>query len=100
MAALRATNQLNALRVSSELGVGNFPDNVLTAWAIEIVRAHRVVNQSESAFIEEARNKGWTWEQIRDRLGFQSLEVAKGRQEALALELERTQPPNIPGAYS
>ncbi|MEV4604430.1 hypothetical protein AB0K15_44630 [Amycolatopsis sp. NPDC049253] len=98
-AALKSTNQLTALQVSSELGVAEFPDEILLAWGLEIVRTRRVVNQSESAFITVARNRGWSWNRICDRLGLPSVEATEERQDALAVELDRTQPSNIPDAY-
>jgi hypothetical protein len=95
---LLPTEHLTALLAVTQLGHA-VPEDVLDAWAREVVLAHRVVNQSEPAFIAEARRQGWSWERIADRLGLPDAETAEQRQAVLEAELTRTHPQNLPGAW-
>jgi hypothetical protein len=95
---LPEADQLNALLASTHLG-RPCPDDVLEAWGREVVISRRVVDQSEPAFIAEARRQGWSWERIADRLGLPDAAAAEQRQAVLEAELTRTHPQNLPGAW-
>ncbi|WP_328609843.1 hypothetical protein OG943_12165 [Amycolatopsis sp. NBC_00345] len=95
---LPEADQLSALLAATNLGHA-YPDDVLEAWGHEVVLARRVVDQSEPAFIAEARRQGWSWERIAERLGLPDAETAEQRQAVLEAELIRTHPQNLPGAW-
>jgi hypothetical protein len=89
-------DQLSALRlVASEPGV-DVPDEVLARWYPALTRARRLADQSEPAFIEQARHQGWSWARIAAVLGLPDAEAAERRPDALAAELTRTHPSVTP----
>ncbi|QWF76935.1 hypothetical protein [Amycolatopsis sp. CA-230715] len=92
-AVLMETAPLTGLAMAS-YRAEEVPDGILGAWALEIVRARRIVNQSEPTFIRQARDQGWSWQQIADRLGLPSAEAAAMRCDELDAELARTDPSN------
>ncbi|SEO84720.1 hypothetical protein [Amycolatopsis saalfeldensis] len=91
-------DRLTKMQLATQLG-HDVPPEVLSQWGHEIVIARRVVDQSEPAFIAEARRQGWSWERIADRLGLPAAEAAEQRQTVLEAELTRTHPRNLPGAW-
>ncbi|MGH9061725.1 MAG: hypothetical protein ACRDZY_19760 [Acidimicrobiales bacterium] len=95
---LLPTEHLTALLAVTQLGHA-VPEAVLDAWGSEVVVARRVVDQSEPAFIAEARRQGWSWERIAGRLGLPDAGTAEQRQAMLEAELTRTHPQNLPGAW-
>jgi hypothetical protein len=95
---LPAANHLSALHVVPHKH-HDVPEDVLEAWGHEVVLARRIVDQSEPAFIAEARRQGWSWERIAERLGLPDAETAEQRQAVLEAELLRTHPQNLPGAW-
>jgi hypothetical protein len=91
------TDQLTGLLVVAKSNESpTCPDGVLTAWYQAIARHRRVVDQSEPAFIEQARRQGWTWQKIAEVLGLPSAEAAERRCDVLAAELVRTHPSQTP----
>jgi hypothetical protein len=48
-----------------------------------VVALHRLAEQLEAAYIQQAREHGWTWEQIGDALGVsrQSVHAKYGKRE-------------------
>jgi hypothetical protein len=68
----------------------------MTRWHWLIASQRRMANQSEPAFIDQARRQGWTWQRIADVLGLPDAEAAEQRQAVLAAELTRTLPSNLP----
>jgi hypothetical protein len=90
-AVLMETAPLTGMAMAS-YRAGEVPEEVLGAWALEIVHARRIVNQSEPTFIRQAREQGWSWQRIADRLGLPSAEAAEKRCDELDAELARTHP--------
>jgi hypothetical protein len=70
------------------------PDEVMTRWHWLIAVQHRIANQSESAFIEQACRQGWTWQRIADVFGLPNAEAAEQRRAVVA-ELTHTLPSNL-----
>ncbi|MBP2339802.1 hypothetical protein JOF41_005980 [Saccharothrix coeruleofusca] len=71
-------------------------DLVMARWHRLIASHRRLADQSEPAFIDQARRQGWTWQRIADVLGLPDAEAAEQRQAFLAAELTRTHPANQP----
>ncbi|MEV6904866.1 hypothetical protein [Amycolatopsis sp. NPDC051372] len=95
---LPAGELLTRLLAATQLG-HDLPDDLLAHWAREIVLGRRVADQSEPALIAQARKRGWSWQEIADRLGLPNATAAEGRTAALETELARTHPAAIPNAY-
>ncbi|MFI5606609.1 hypothetical protein [Amycolatopsis sp. NPDC051903] len=95
---LPAGDPLSRLLLATQLG-HDVPEAVLKHWARDVVLARRVADQSEPALITQARNHGWSWADIAERLGLPSAEAAEQRRAVLEAELDRTHPANIPDAY-
>lgn len=72
------------------------PDEVMARWHWLLAVQRRVANQSEPAFIDQARRQGWSWQRIADVLGLPDAEAAEQRQAVLAAELARTHPSALP----
>lgn len=72
------------------------PDEVMRRWHRLLAAQRRIADQSEPAFIDQARRQGWSWQRIADVLGLPDAEAAQRRQEALAAELDRTHPSALP----
>lgn len=90
-------NQLVAL----QLAVGReLPDEVpallMQRWHWLLAVTRRTADQSEPAFIEQARRQGWTWERIAQVLGLPDAAAAEQRLDVLAAELLRTHPSSLP----
>lgn len=97
---LLSIGQLQALTLAStRRDPPQFSDEVLTAWRQAIVRQRLVVNQSEIAFMEQARAHGQTWQDIAENLGLPSSEAAERRLKALKEEVARTHPGANPQPY-
>jgi hypothetical protein len=94
---LLETHQLTALLLAIRRDEPpEVPDEVMTRWHWLIAVQRRIANQSEPAFIEQARRQGWTWQRIADVLGLPNAEAAEQRQAVLAAELTHTHPSNLP----
>ncbi|MEO6086916.1 MAG: hypothetical protein ABIQ18_27775 [Umezawaea sp.] len=94
---LAKTNQLVAL----QLAVGReqpdeVPAPIMQRWHWLLAVTRRTANQSEPAFIEQARRQGWSWERIAQVLGLPDAAAAEQRLDVLAAELHRTHPGNLP----
>jgi hypothetical protein len=63
-------------------------------WLLSVTR--RTANQSEPAFIEQARRQGWSWERIAQVLGLPDAAAAEQRLDVLDAELLRTHPGTLP----
>lgn len=94
---MRQSDQLTALLLAAKRREPpEFPEEILISWHRLIIRQRRVVDQSESAFIHEARWQGWSWQRIADALGLPDATAAERRSEVLAAELARTHPSQNP----
>jgi hypothetical protein len=65
-------------------------------WHWLLAATRRTADQSEPAFIAQARRQGWTWERIAQVLGLPDAAAAEQRLDVLAAELDRTNPNNLP----
>lgn len=87
------TDQLAGLYLAATSGeTPACPEEVLFRWYRMIALHRRIVDQSELAFITQARSQGWPWNQIADVLGLPDAEAAEQRSNVLGVELERTHP--------
>ncbi|WP_156077388.1 hypothetical protein [Saccharothrix sp. NRRL B-16314] len=94
---LLGINQLTGLLFAVERDrPAEVPDEVMRRWHRLLAVQRRVADQSEPAFIDQARRQGWSWERIADVLGLADAEAAERRQAALAAELARTHPSALP----
>jgi hypothetical protein len=74
---------------------GPAPDAVLRGWSHLIDDGRRTVNQSERAFIEQARAARWTDDRIRDALLPPSEIDIDARLDALNAEVFRRERPPV-----
>jgi hypothetical protein len=94
---LSSTHQLTGLLLAVRRDRPDaVPDEVMRRWHWTLASTRRTADQSEPAFIEQARRQGWTWERIAQVLGLPDAAVAERRLDALAAELHRTNPGNLP----
>jgi hypothetical protein len=75
------------------------PEEIMSRWHRLLAVQRRVADQSEPAFIEQARRQGWSWQRIADVLGLPDAEAAERRQATLATELARTLPSALPAPW-
>ncbi|AHH96846.1 hypothetical protein GCM10010174_34000 [Kutzneria viridogrisea] len=89
-------DQLAAMQLVAEQTAEACPDRVLERWYMLLTRHRRVGNQSERAFLAQARRRGWAWDRIAAVLGLPDAAAAEQRQEFLSAELTRTHPSQDP----
>ena len=94
---LLGTDQLTGLALTA--GRGPVPDDVLAAWRRQIARKRLALDQSEIAFVEAARARGWTWERVAEELGLPGAEVAQGRLDVLRAAVARAHPSANPRPF-
>lgn len=86
-------DQLTGLQLAATSGDAPPPsDELLFRWYRTIALSRRVTDQSELAFITQARAQNWPWQKIADVLGLPDTETAEHRSAVLGAEVDRMHP--------
>lgn len=86
-ATVLKTNQLVGLNLAAQRGAVP-PDDVMEIWLHEIFGARIMAAQSEAAFIDAARAKGWSDARIGDLLMVEPERLDEHRDQQRKLHLE------------